>query len=218
MINIVHIGQKQSAAVVRRAAEYLKGDNVIAVPTDTLYGLACLSQSSEALRKLYEIKARDQSKPVAICVPKPEDISLWGRLTVTASLLDELLPGPVTLVFERSERLNPNLNPGTRLVGVRVPDSPFIRQLTELCSEPLALTSANISGAQSTLAVEEFSNIWAKVKAVYNSGPIPDSPVARLGSTVVDLSVPGIYHIIRDGCARHRTVETLQRHGLIERD
>lgn len=217
MINtVILLGPKNSAAILTKAVELLKGGSVIALPTDTLYGIACLSQNSEAIKKLYQIKLRDKNKPVAICVSQVSDVAKWGRVTVNEQLLHDLLPGPVTLVFERSPFLNPELNPGTKLVGIRIPDSWFIRQLASSCAEPLALTSANVSGSQSTLSVEEFSGIWEHLGAVYNGGPIPDGAYARLGSTVVDLSSPGTYRIIRPGCAHTITVETLRKHGLVE--
>lgn len=219
MNNIINLlGPKKSAAIIKTAVEYLRAGDVIALPTDTLYGVACLAQSSSAIKQLYKIKVRDEKKPVAICVSHVNDVFKWGRVTVSEQLLNELLPGPVTLVFERSEALNPELNPSTQLVGIRIPNSWFIRQLVESCNEPLALTSANVSGSQSTLAVEEFADIWSQLGAVYNGGPIPDSPSARLGSTVVDLSSPGVYRIIRPGCALSDTVAKLHNYGLVKSD
>lgn len=80
-------------------------------------------------------------------------------MTVSDALLNKLLPGPVTVVFERLAALNPVLNPGTTLVGIRVPDHGFVREVCRLCCEPLALTSANVSAQESTLAVEVFGHI-----------------------------------------------------------
>ena len=82
-------------------------------------------------------------------------------MTIPPDLLSRLLPGPVTTVFERTSDLNPHLNPGIGLVGVRIPDHSFVQQLVALCGGPLALTSANISHTRSTLSVEVilFSNI-----------------------------------------------------------
>ena len=70
------------------------------------------------------------------------------------ALLNELLPGPVTVVFERTLKLNPALNPGTTLVGVRIPNYDFVRDICRRCDEPLALTSANPSAAGSTIHVQ----------------------------------------------------------------
>jgi tRNA A37 threonylcarbamoyladenosine synthetase subunit TsaC/SUA5/YrdC len=78
----------------------------------------------------------------------------WAHVKVSEELLAELLPGPVTLVFERRFELNPELNPGTNLIGIRIPNDPFIRRLTAERGEPLALTSANKSGGKSPLSVD----------------------------------------------------------------
>ena len=69
-------------------------------------------------------------------------------------VLTDLLPGKVTTVFKRKEALNPNLNPGNPLVGVRIPDHQFVREVVRRCGQPIALTSANVSNSRSTLDVE----------------------------------------------------------------
>ncbi len=130
------------------------------------------------------------------------------------TVLEALLPGPVTLVFERSPLLNPNLNPNTPLVGVRIPDNAFIRALAVAANEPLALTSANASGATSTLSVDEFAYLWPRLAVVCDGGAITSTPSQRLGSTVVDLSTPGRYRIVRPGSAELATTTTLHRFGI----
>ncbi|NP_001082498.2 yrdC N6-threonylcarbamoyltransferase domain containing L homeolog [Xenopus laevis] len=196
----------------------LQQGGVIGVPTDTIYGIACLAQNSQSISNIYNVKGRNGTKPLAICVGNVEDIYRYCRVNVPDQLLRDLLPGPVTLVMERSDRLNKELNPFTSLVGVRIPDHAFIRQLAEVCSEPLALTSANISSQESTLTVEEFRDLWPKLSLVVDGGPIGEhsSPECRLGSTVVDLSVPGKFTVIRDGCALTHTVDILSNsYGLL---
>ena len=71
-------------------------------------------------------------------------------------LLRELLPGPVTVVFERTAALNPSLNPGSSTIGIRVPASGFVCDVARQCGEPLALTSANVSAQPSSLTIEVF--------------------------------------------------------------
>ncbi|XP_029102185.1 threonylcarbamoyl-AMP synthase isoform X2 [Scleropages formosus] len=203
--------QPDSSKVLEITAKALKEGEVVAVPTDTLYGLACLAQNSEAIKKVYDMKGRNGKKPLAICVGEIEDIYRYCKVTVPESLLRDLLPGPVTLVLERSETLNEDLNPFTPLVGVRIPDSGFIRQLSQMCGEPLALTSANVSSHRSTVAVHEFRDLWPRLGLVVDGGQIGDrSPQSRLGSTVIDLSVPGKYRIIRPGCALSSTTDVLK--------
>ncbi|XP_027005646.2 yrdC domain-containing protein, mitochondrial [Tachysurus fulvidraco] len=203
------------AQILHSALQALKGGQVIAVPTDTIYGLACLAQNSDAIKRVYDIKGRNGNKPLSICVGEVQDIYKYCKVTVKEELLNDLLPGPVTLVFERSEKLNANLNPFTRLVGVRIIDHSFMRHLCQMCDEPLALTSANLSTQPSTLEVHEFEELWPRLAIVVDGGPIADQ--SRLGSTVVDLSVPDRYCIIRPGCACSATVAILEKkYGLVE--
>lgn len=96
---------------------------------------------------------------VVFCLNR--SLARWGKVTVSEALLRELLPGPVTVVFERLVALNPELNPGTTLVGIRVPDHGFVREVSRLCGEPLALTSANVSSHESTLSVQVW--IWNEI-------------------------------------------------------
>jgi len=201
------------------AASSLKKGNIIALPTDTIYGIAALAQSTVAVQKLYEIKRRHQEKPVAICVGNVEDVFKWGKVTVSDSALHDLLPGPVTLVFDRTETLNKQLNPGTNLVGIRIPDHDFVRQLAIKCHEPLALTSANKSSAQSSLETKEFKDLWCKLDVIFDGGLLGQTEKCRQGSTVVNLSVPGKFSVIRDGSAYRQTVAILQdKYGLQNAD
>ena len=78
----------------------------------------------------------------------------WGKTTLDEDILSQLLPGAVTLVFERTLELNTQLNPYTSLVGIRIPDYEFIRQLARRCDAPLALTSANKSSTKSSLDIK----------------------------------------------------------------
>ncbi|XP_069559942.1 threonylcarbamoyl-AMP synthase [Brachyistius frenatus] len=207
--------QTGAAEILTCTMKALKEGHVVAVPTDTIYGLTCFAQNCEAVRKIYDIKGRNEEKPLAICVGEIQDIYRYCKVTVKEELLGDLLPGPVTLVFERSEVLNKDLNPFTSLVGVRIPDHALMRRLCQMCGEPLALTSANISSHKSTVEVHEFRELWPKLSVVVDDGPIGDHN--RLGSTVVDLSVLGKYHIIRPGCAFSSTVDVLERkYGLSE--
>ena len=75
-------------------------------------------------------------------------------MTVSDSILNDLLPGAVTLVFKRTDSLNPELNPATDSIGIRIPLCPFIQRLAVEANQPLALTSANVSAAMSTLKIK----------------------------------------------------------------
>uniref|UniRef100_A0A8C2FPL5 Threonylcarbamoyl-AMP synthase n=2 Tax=Cyprinus carpio TaxID=7962 RepID=A0A8C2FPL5_CYPCA len=207
--------QREWTEVLSATVKALKAGQLVAVPTDTIYGLACVAQDSAAVRRVYDLKGRNGDKPLAICVGEIQDIYRYCTVSVKEELLRDLLPGPVTLVLERSSALNGDLNPFTKLIGVRIPDHPFMRRLCQMCGEPLALTSANVSTQTSTVAANEFEDLWPSLAVVVDGGPIGDE--SRLGSTVVDLSVCGKYRIIRPGCALSATVQVLEgKYGLLE--
>ncbi|XP_031642441.1 yrdC domain-containing protein, mitochondrial-like isoform X2 [Oncorhynchus kisutch] len=95
-----------------------------------------------------------------------------------------------------------------KLVVVCIPDQAFMRRLCQMCREPLALTSANMSSHSSTEAVHEFQDLWPQLSVVVDGGPIGDK--SRVGST-------GKYRIIRPGCAFSSTVHVLEhKYGLSE--
>jgi len=219
MTRPVQIGKvvSKDSCEISQAVSILGNEGVIAVPTDTVYGIACLSQSDVAIKRLYSIKKRDHIKPVAICVGEIDHIYKWGKVTIGRDLLESLLPGAVTLIFERTDDLNKHLNPDTNLVGIRIPDSPFIRTLCqEFPGSSLALTSANLSSQTSTLCVNEFSHLWPLFDLVIDSGMLcqGEESVQRLGSTVVDLSEKGYFKVVRDGCCLKTTRSKLLEWGL----
>lgn len=82
------------------------------------------------------------------------NIFRWANITVPQEVLEKLFPGQVTAVFTRKEELNSCLNPGNSLIGIRIPNHNFVRQLVKKCQFPIALTSANLSGYESTLQIE----------------------------------------------------------------
>ncbi|MBA0784347.1 hypothetical protein Gotri_001931 [Gossypium trilobum] len=198
------------------AIEALKAGKVIAVPTDTLYGFACDACSSEAVNRIYDIKGRKHTSPLAICVGDVSDIEHFAVTDhLPHGLLDSLLPGPVTIVLGRGESsiLEKSLNPGLDSIGVRVPDSDFIRIIARGSGSALALTSANLSGQPSSVSIKDFENLWEHCAYVYEGGVLP---AGRAGSTVVDLTKPGKYRILRPGSAKEETVAILENYSLLE--
>lgn len=205
---------------IKRAAESLSNGQVIAVPTDTIYGLACSANCPEAIKKLYTIKGRDSAKPVAICVSYIKDIRKWGRADhLSDNLLNTLLPGPITIVLERTSLLNnPFLNPQTSKIGIRIPKHDFMNKVTELFDMPVALTSANFSNEPSTLSIKEFDTLYPHLGAVFDGGLLNQGLERnRTGSTVVDLSVDGYYTVIRKGISFESIVKVLEEYRLCPR-
>jgi len=209
------VGTGKYAAAVSLASQLLCEGHIIALPTDTIYGLACNAQNTSAIQRLYSIKGRNCNKPLAICVGEVEDVKRWGVTDMLPKgLLTALLPGPVTIVLKRTEQLNPELNPSTPNVGIRIPNHQFVREVVKGSGGILALTSANLSNQVSSLCPEEFRDLWPKLSAVFDGGAINDG-ICRGGSTIVDLTRQGSYSIIRDGSALSQTIEVLERYGLL---
>jgi tRNA threonylcarbamoyl adenosine modification protein (Sua5/YciO/YrdC/YwlC family) len=212
---IIRLEEGAIESLAKNAAHILKSGGVIGVPTDTVYGVAVDAQNNDAISKIYSIKGRDFKKPIAICVSSIEEVYLWGKVGggVPQNLLTDLLPGPVTLIFERQSRLNPHLNPSTNLIGIRIPDHKFIQDLAKLMQGPIALTSANFSAFPSTLEVQEFKELWPSLDLVFDGGRLSScektEKAARAGSTVIDLSIDGYYRIIREGTAYAECVQIL---------
>lgn len=207
------------ANAVEIAANRLHQGDVIALPTDTVYGLACSANDPHAIQKLYDMKGRDEEKPVAVCVSSISQLKHYSEAShLPDDLLGRLLPGAVTIILNKSRHLNnPFLNNGIRKIGLRIPDYEFIQKVSSKFVEPIALTSANKSGASSTLDVFEFSDLWPNLSVVFDGGHLGDKDndmKQRCASTVIDLSTPGFYQIIRNGIAMEHTVQTMNEFNI----
>lgn len=207
---------------VSSAANILLKGGVIALPTDTIYGIAAKVDNLKALERIFKIKERDLAKPLAVCLASIEEVE---DIAETKSLhpltLPSLLPGPVTLLLKRTANLNPGLNPGIETVGIRIPDNSFTLAVCRLTG-PLALTSANRSGDSNPLQVSEFEELWPELDCIYDCGlshnhmdmeSMDESRRQKAGSTVIDLSKDKKYSIIREGLGLNRVVNTLNRLG-----
>ncbi|KAK8957524.1 hypothetical protein KSP39_PZI000554 [Platanthera zijinensis] len=201
---------------IEESIKAIKAGKIIAVPTDTLYGFACDACSSAAVERIYKVKGRKLTSPLAICVADVSDIPRFACVDgLPNSLLDSLLPGPVTVVLKRGDSsiLEKTLNPGFDSIGVRVPDSNFIRSIARGSESALALTSANLSGQPSSVSPTDFEHLWHHCEYVFDGGLLKRG---RAGSTLVDLTVPGSYKILRSGSALVETTAVLHSFGLDE--
>lgn len=201
---------------IAMAAEMLRQGKVIALPTDTVYGLACLATDTCAIQRLYEIKRRDEGKPLAICLSNVKEVGTWGILDdIPANMLEQLLPGPYTICLRRTPALNRALNPGIDTVGIRVPDNKFIRSVAQIAG-PLALTSANVSSEPSSLNPYEFRALWSEVDGIFHDSNNCRKQIdqRRVGSTVVDISKPGCFTVVRHGINANLIIGKLRKYKL----
>jgi len=132
----------------------LQNQKVIAIPTDTVYGLAVDASSFEGVEKIYELKKRDNQKPIAIFVQNltmAKEIFQFNQLAERIANL--YMPGKITMILNVKENhfnLAKNLNYNNSTIGFRYVNSFFMAKLLEIYQKPLAVTSANISGGTAT--------------------------------------------------------------------
>jgi len=127
---------------LERIVELLHRDGVIAYPTDTLFGLGCLASRKKAVDRIQQIKGRDPKKPMSILCSDMEMFCRYTRHldTPTFRILKQMLPGPYTVLLPASREV-PRYLQNKQVVGLRIPDHPFCRELVALLGEPIITTS-----------------------------------------------------------------------------
>jgi L-threonylcarbamoyladenylate synthase len=186
--------QKPEPAEMEMAREVLRKGGVVIYPTDTLYGLGANIFQEEAVKKVYHIKRRSPNKPLSICLSRVADLEKVAHMDdKTFNLVNDLLPGPYTLILKKKDEISNLLTAGSDKIGVRIPDHPICRELS--AEFPITTTSANISGEESLVRVDElFSLFQDQVELFLDGGDCKNlSP-----STVVDLTHPTPV-ILREG-------------------
>lgn len=188
------------AAAVKRAAALLRAGDVIALPTETVYGLAANALDARAVRRIYEIKGRPAHNPIIVHV---SDVAMarscaanWPQLA--DKLVSSFWPGPLTLVLPRTEKIPDEVTAGGNTVGLRAPSHPIMQAVIRECGFPLAAPSANIANELSpTNAEHVFRSLGARISLIVDGG---QSQVG-IESTVLDVSVspprllrPGMIH------------------------
>jgi L-threonylcarbamoyladenylate synthase len=152
-------------ASLRRAAAALAEGAVIAVPTDTVYGLAVDPAQPEAVARLFALKGRPDDVPLPVLVAGPEQVAMVAAdlEPAAAELAARFWPGPLTLVVPRRRGFTVDLGgpPAARqTIGVRWPDHPVVEALCELLG-PLAVTSANFHGAPPASTADGVADLFA---------------------------------------------------------
>lgn len=141
---------------LKRLAEALQNNEVVAFPTETVYGLGVVCDSQEAIEKLKWAKKRPESKPFTLMVAHPCDIEKYA-ITCERDwkIINALMPGPLTLIFKRLESVPKEMTNGYDTIGIRCPEDAFVRSLIEAVGKPLLVPSANISGEPPATSSQE---------------------------------------------------------------
>jgi L-threonylcarbamoyladenylate synthase len=177
----------QSIESIRRASELIGRGGVIAFRTDTFYGLGADPFNQDPVRRIKQLKGREDNKPILIVISDYEQLD---RFINSISPVFELLakkfwPAPLTLIGEARPELPTEITAGTKTVGVRLPNDDRVRLLARTCGGALTATSANPShAAPATTALQVQEYFGARLDLILDDGDArTDRP-----STVVDLS------------------------------
>ena len=182
---------------VHLAIEKVQDNQIIGIPTETVYGLGVDPYSQIAIEKLFKIKERDDTKPISLLIHSFTEIHKLNISTEIPEIVELYWPGPLTIVVEVNEPFLSGIgttNPNS--VGIRVPENVLAIELLKKTG-PLAVTSANISGRNESKNHIEAEKIFRASVAAYLEG----EAVYGDGSTVVDLRVEG-GKILRQGPLR----------------
>jgi len=179
--------QAQSPDTAQIAATIIKNSGLVAIPTETVYGLGANGLDPEAVAKIFLAKGRPQDNPLILHVAQPEQIGLFCHDIPEAAyrLAQAFWPGPLTMVLPAKDIVPLSTRAGLPSVAVRCPDCEITRDIIRLAGVPVAAPSANISGKPSTTTAEHVRHDHeGKIDAIVDGGP------CRVGleSTIVDLT------------------------------
>lgn len=179
------------------AAEIIRSGGVVAVPTETVYGLAANAFDKNAVKKIFEAKGRPSDNPLIVHIADYGQISeIASEIpTLAEKLAEAFWPGPLTMIMPKSKRIPYITSGGLDTVGIRMPSHFAARELIRLCGVPLAAPSANLSGSPSpTSAKRVFEDMNGRIPAIIDGG---ESDVG-VESTVISFEDGGV-RILRPG-------------------
>lgn len=182
---------------IKEAAEIIKNGGTVAFPTETVYGLGANCFDEEAIDKIFLAKGRPQDNPLILHVSNVEQVyTLVESVSERAKMLMERFwPGPLTLIFNKSEKVSKKVTGGLSTVAIRMPNHKVALSLIEESGVPIAAPSANLSGRPSpTEASHVIEDLFGKIDMIIDGGRVN----IGVESTVLDISVE-IPTILRPG-------------------
>ena len=185
METIVLSAEQSNTAAI--AANIIMQGGLVAIPTETVYGLGANGLDETAVAKIFEVKGRPQDNPLILHISGPEEIERYAHGVPQAAytLAEKFWPGPLTMILPARSIVPKRTTGGLDTVGLRCPDCDITRQIIRLSGAPIAAPSANISGKPSTTTADHVLHDHdGKIPLIVDGGP------CRVGveSTIVDLT------------------------------
>ena len=186
-----------SANEYKEAGAILKEGGLVAIPTETVYGLAANAFDGSAVAKIFEAKGRPQDNPLIVHIAELSEIEELVEYVppVLYDLADEFWPGPLTIILDKSSLIPDEVSAELDTVAIRMPSHPVARKIIKAAGVPLAAPSANTSGKPSpTTAAHVMHDMDGKIDAVVDGGPCEvgvESTVITLATRKPQLLRPG---------------------------
>lgn len=174
-------------AQIEAAGKVLREGGLVAFPTETVYGIGANALSKEAVLKIYEAKGRPSDNPLIVHISEKKDVYLYAKdvSEIAKKLMDYFWPGPLTLIFNKTDLISTFITGGLSTVAIRLPANEIARSIIEASRCPIAAPSANQSGKPSpTMAKHVIEDLDGRVDMIIDGG----SAQIGLESTVLDLS------------------------------
>ena len=190
-----------------RAKELLLAGELVAFPTETVYGLGADARSDAAVENIYRVKGRPSDNPLIVHVHKDYDLSLLVEddRSYAAKLREAFLPGPLTLVYKSRGRVSAKVSCGLDTLAVRVPSHPSAQEFLKYVGIPVAAPSANISKHVSPVSAQHvYDDLHGKIPLILDGGACSGG----IESTVCD--VTGDYPVVlRQGLVSREMIESV---------
>ncbi|MDO5014490.1 MAG: L-threonylcarbamoyladenylate synthase [Clostridia bacterium] len=183
---------------IKKAAELLLAGEVVAIPTETVYGLAANAMNKKAVEKIFKAKGRPQDNPLIVHISNLKQLeTIVSEIgDIQRALIKAFWPGPLTIIFKSNKSVAENVSAGLDTVAVRMPNNKTILKIIETANIPLAAPSANVSGRPSpTDATDVLYDLDGKISAVVDSGQCKvgvESTVVSVKDDRVKILRPGI--------------------------
>ena len=194
---------------VYEAVPYIEKSQVVAFPTETVYGLGANVYDEKAVNRIFELKGRPLDNPLIVHIADKKQVNILAvNINATAKkIIKEFFPGPITVILKKNEIIPDNVTAGLDTIAIRMPASKIAREFIKACEVPIAAPSANLSGSPSpTQFIHVMQDFAGKLPCVIVGPPSQYG----LESTVIDCTTDTT-EILRPGII---TSEDLKKAGI----
>lgn len=207
--------EKIDNIVLKRAGEIIRGGGLVAFPTETVYGLGGNGLNPRSAKAIYAAKGRPSDNPLILHIADRNELySLVSEIPAMAEkLMDAFWPGPMTLVFPKSELVPTESTGGLDTVAIRMPSHPIAAAFIRAAGVPIAAPSANCSGRPSpTMASHVWEDMEGRIEMILDGGEVG----IGLESTIIDLT-DGVPTILRPGYITQTMIEEVIGHTEVDK-